>query len=117
LSPLINLCQDSIFDTINSNKQNLNSEIDNIEDKQSNIIVLIYPNPTRNEIEVDVKRQISDFTLIIVDNNTKNIVYTKNSADSGKLNIDVSYFKSGSYTLSIIPKDGKEIISKTFKKL
>lgn len=72
-------------------------------DTKENESVLIYPNPTRNNITVDLRKCVdTDYIRII--NNYGNVVYTKTierSADK-QIDLEVGQFENGVYFVQII---------------
>lgn len=83
----------------------LEGEVENIvmntENNRETGIVLLYPNPARDQIKVRLEKQQSDIQSILIrDINGKRINYIDNIGQRS-YNLDISHYPSGIYIFSI----------------
>ncbi|MGB0879721.1 MAG: zinc-dependent metalloprotease [Polaribacter sp.] len=91
-------------------------EASNLIDKQDNNLI-IYPNPVKDVLKLQLQNNIVFKTIEIYNSNFTNIY--SNEISKKKLSvyeIDISNFKSGIYLVKIITSEGKTYTKKILKK-
>lgn len=87
-----------------------------VENNNSTLEIKSYPNPTSDEVHVEInKHSLEDFTFQIMDATGKKVLENKIKASVGTLHhtLQVSEFSAGNYVLTV--SNLSSSINKTFK--
>jgi hypothetical protein len=70
------------------------------ETKQNNTIQLVYPNPTKNEINLLFRENVKEGIISICDINGK-VVHTEKLSDCSEKSINIEHLEEGVYFVTI----------------
>ena len=70
------------------------------ETKQKNVIQLVYPNPTKNELTILLYENLNDGIISICDINGK-VVHTEKLSDCSEKSINIEHLEEGVYFVTI----------------
>lgn len=84
-----------------------------INENNSDLNINIYPNPAKNEINIDLKKEIQGQLTIT---NQLGQIVKKHKIDGNEMKLDITNIPSGIYHVNIIDKKGKLITSEKIVK-